>query len=171
MSFYDEFKIALETINHPPQGIQTREEYLVGVLTAIGKEIDDKTWDKLSAGAQHWYLKAADACNSDLPIPSLPGFDQMNGETTEVKPVHITNNGTSAKAVTPAKKERPPKSNSSLTRQIVIQHMDWSNEQIKAELLRVGVDEMSLKISSISTVRTDSLATLKEALELGWKKP
>lgn len=162
---------------------QSRDEYAKELISTVGLKVDAKVWDTLSQEAQTYYNLAGEAMNTDKPIPPIPGFDDQevavqapaSDETRaaavpiKVPETRISSSGPN-QANTPKPKEEK-KSVTNSTRSIVVAHMDWNNEQIKVELVKQGYAEAELKPSSISTIRTDALNTLNEALRQGWKKP
>lgn len=179
---------------------QSRDEYIKELVLIVGLKVDAKVWDGLSQEAQTYYNLAGEAINTwvgqthnpanpaEKAIPHLPGLDDAEAPaattTAAAEPVHHApavpikgpeTGRVSAAAPNPANTPKAAtgekKSVTNTTRSIVVAHMDWNNDQIKAELVKQGYAEADLKISSISTIRTDALNTLNEALRQGWKKP
>lgn len=162
---------------------EPREQYLKALAEKLGA-VPDETWNGLSKKTQQWYNDAASALNSNTPAPPLEGFDEgavvatpaADAPAGEAKVSTPTEKKTAAAKPTTKKAEGDAqgkliKGISETVREMVIRHPEWTNEDIQAELLKLGWEKEKAKMSSITTLRADTLNILRIVKNLGWLPP
>lgn len=137
------------------------KKYFERLLTAVG-ELDEKVFDSLSESAQAWYNEAVEAMNAGNNAAAPEGFVSKKGAKTAP-----ATGKTSTEKKTPAPpKEKPPRSAS---KTFSIRVSVCKDPKISlADLLKA---HPGMNSSTVSTIRSDVLATIEAAQQAGaWPK-
>ena len=167
-----------------PQTGRTRDAVLRDLCKAI-EVVPDGAWEQLSQPARDWYNASVAAINALKDPPALQGYDSADFTppvSTEKEPEpqpEIT------PVLSPVPDTPPPAapvvaptpitvtSASEILREVVIQHDDWSEAQIKeaaiAKGAEVGLAEVKFTDNLVWTIRNYTKAAMKTARKLGWK--
>ncbi len=140
---------------HPKEDAQ---KFLARITTAIG-EMADAAFDELSGDAQEWYNAAAEALNSKGAVTPPEGYEPP-------PPAKAAKAAPASKKGPPAP-ARKPGSVTTAYRKAVLSNPTADLATIRADLEKLGVE---IRASTLSTIRSDVLATVAVAKEVGrWK--
>ena len=164
------------------------QKYLTALTLAV-YTVPEAAWNALSTVAQTWYNEATAAmnCGGQIAVPQglvVPDAPAAAATTEKAAPAPKAAAKTAvdtaaAKAAKAAEKEaakakkaadaaaakaaKAPRERgiTHIMREVVLDHQDWSIEQIRAQLVADGFSADVLKESTIGSVRTDMLITIK----------
>lgn len=152
------------------------QKYLAAFCNAV-YSVPEETWKGFSDPAQAWYNEASAAINAGTAIALPPGFPEVpagDAPAVAAKPAKGEKAPKPAKEPKPAKAAKPEKAPrergiTTIIREMVILRPLIKPEQLKIELMNEhGFKDEQLKMSSISTIRTDALSTVSLAKKLGY---
>lgn len=193
-SVYEELLAAAQTQNFSPRGPEEPVEDYLGRLIRVVHLVPDPVWEKLSEAAQTWYNAAAKLSNGGGVVGNCPGYEDAPAEAGTAAPEPSPE---PAKAKDPARASKPSRASkqqklpepipdpdvpgeakaarlggiSKAARELIILHPEWTTAELRDQLVLDGWDGAQLKVSTLATLRTDTLAIIHLVKVLGfWRE-
>lgn len=192
-SIYAELLAAVNTVAFPPRNVGESVSDYLGRLVRTVHTVSDEAWAKLTEPCQAWFNEAAAKINAGGLLLECPGFtdepvtvaldpkekvpaapkktkEEKDAEAAQAKADKAASKAKEKADKEAAKKAAKPeraRGVSEALRELIIRNQGWTTEQLKQQLILDGWVEEQLKVGTLSTLRTDTLSTIKIIKLLG----